>query len=607
MCAIFGIVGKSDLNLIKEISRTQIFRGPDKQDFYSDANLISIGNNRLAVIDVENGSQPMLSEDGRYVIVYNGCIYNFKEIKEYLISKNINFKTDCDTEVIVNSFMYFGTKCFNYFDGMWAIAIYDIKEKKCYLSRDYIGQKPLYYTVNKNYLLFSSQLKGILVDKKIKKRIKELSLKKYFSYSHIPAPLTIYEDIYQLEPGSFLEIDVKTLNIKKKIYWNILDGADNNLFFKNINENLFLNQFDNIIENHCISDNSPVLTLSGGVDSQLIFKSLSKKSNISTFTIGYENKSFDESRFVDEITNIQNKNIYVLDKEKIIEYFKDFTKKITDPIGDSSILPSYILFNQIKKISNVSIGGDGGDESFFGYITFDAFYIADKIKKIIPNFLNNIFIKITDFKIDNEDYITNKFKIKKFFQPLNYENKYFLPLWMSCLNLKKLNELFYNDFKLNEVFSETETIFSSNIELMRQAQYYYYKLYLPMVLNKIDQASMYNSVENRSPFLSKNIINFSLNLEVNKLYSIFNKKKFIKEKYSKTLDKRIFNQPKHGFALHKDLIINDKELIQSNIDESFLENKNFFYSAYNEYLLGNKEYGSYIWNELMINNLRQNH
>ena len=525
MCAIFGIVGKSDLNLIKEISRTQIFRGPDKQDFYSDANLISIGNNRLAVIDVENGSQPMLSEDGRYVIVYNGCIYNFKEIKEYLISKNINFKTDCDTEVIVNSFMYFGTKCFNYFDGMWAIAIYDIKEKKCYLSRDYIGQKPLYYTVNKNYLLFSSQLKGILVDKKIKKRIKELSLKKYFSYSHIPAPLTIYEDIYQLEPGSFLEIDVKTLNIKKKIYWNILDGADNNLFFKNINENLFLNQFDNIIENHCISDNSPVLTLSGGVDSQLIFKSLSKKSNISTFTIGYENKSFDESRFVDEITNIQNKNIYVLDKKKIIEYFKDFTKKITDPIGDSSILPSYILFNQIKKISNVSIGGDGGDESFFGYITFDAFYIADKIKKIIPNFLNNIFIKITDFKIDNEDYITNKFKIKKFFQPLNYENKYFLPLWMSCLNLKKLNELFYNDFKLNEVFSETETIFSSNIELMRQAQYYYYKLYLPMVLNKIDQASMYNSVENRSPFLSKNIINFSLNLEVNKLYSIFNKKR----------------------------------------------------------------------------------
>ena len=607
MCAIFGIVGKSDLNLIKEISRTQIFRGPDKQDFYSDANLISIGNNRLAVIDVENGSQPMLSEDGRYVIVYNGCIYNFKEIKEYLISKNINFKTDCDTEVIVNSFMYFGTKCFNYFDGMWAIAIYDIKEKKCYLSRDYIGQKPLYYTVNKNYLLFSSQLKGILVDKKIKKRIKELSLKKYFSYSHIPAPLTIYEDIYQLEPGSFLEIDVKTLNIKKKIYWNILDGADNNLFFQNINENLFLNQFDNIIENHCISDNSPVLTLSGGVDSQLIFKSLSKKSNISTFTIGYENKSFDESRFVDEITNIQNKNIYVLDKEKIIEYFKDFTKKITDPIGDSSILPSYILFNQIKKISNVSIGGDGGDESFFGYITFDAFYIADKIKKIIPNFLNNIFIKITDFKIDNEDYITNKFKIKKFFQPLNYENKYFLPLWMSCLNLKKLNELFYNDFKLNEVFSETETIFSSNIELMRQAQYYYYKLYLPMVLNKIDQASMYNSVENRSPFLSKNIINFSLNLEESKLYSIFNKKKFIKEKYSKSLDKRIFNQPKHGFALHKDLIINDKELIQSNIDESFLENKNFFYSAYNEYLLGNKEYGSYIWNELMINNLRQNH
>ena len=131
MCAIFGTVGIANLNLIKKISKKQIFRGPDEQNFYvSDDNLVCLGNNRLSVIDKENGKQPMFSKDKRYVTVFNGCIYNFLEIKKYLISKSINFKTNSDTEVVANSYMYFGEKAFNYFDGMWAIAIYDQEKKK---------------------------------------------------------------------------------------------------------------------------------------------------------------------------------------------------------------------------------------------------------------------------------------------------------------------------------------------------------------------------------------------------------------------------------------------------------------------------------------------
>ena len=163
MCAIFGVVGKNNNFLLKKISESQIYRGPDDQNFFIDIDKsIQLGSNRLAVVDKVGGQQPMLSEDENFVIVYNGCIFNFNEIKKFLEKKKINFKTNSDTEVLIKAFIHFGHKCFNYFDGMWACAIYDKKKNYLTLSRDFLGQKPLYYTTNNNQLILSSQLNGIL-------------------------------------------------------------------------------------------------------------------------------------------------------------------------------------------------------------------------------------------------------------------------------------------------------------------------------------------------------------------------------------------------------------------------------------------------------------
>ena len=156
---IFGIIGKSDTGLLKKMSKCQLYRGPDDQTFFTNKKFkISFGMNRLAVIDKKNGNQPMFSHDGRHLLIFNGAIYNFLELKKYL-EKKINFKTNSDTEVLVNSFNYWGKKCFNYFDGMWAVAIYDFKKNTTYLSRDYVGQKPLFFNHNKDLLIFSSQIK----------------------------------------------------------------------------------------------------------------------------------------------------------------------------------------------------------------------------------------------------------------------------------------------------------------------------------------------------------------------------------------------------------------------------------------------------------------
>ena len=608
MCAIFGIIGKSNLALIQNISNLQKFRGPDKQSFFDcEKGFLTMGNNRLSVIDAINGEQPMFSSDGRFVVVFNGCIYNFREIREALIHKKINFKSLSDTEVIANAFMYYGTRCFNFFDGMWAISIYDIKEKKIYLSRDYVGQKPLYYTKNNNYLLFSSQINGLFEDKNTIKKISLDGLKKFHSYSFIPAPETLYEDVFQVKPGEYLEIDVRSIEIKKKIYWDLENGPDYNEFFKEQKNSDYLSNFDNLLDQFYYADMRPALTLSGGIDSNIIFNRLSnKKKSLTTYTIGFDNNTFDESKYVKSLTNNSNKKIFKVENETLIDYFKKLSKKITEPNGDSSILPTYILFNKIKKNTKVAIGGDGGDESFFGYITFDAFLAANYTKKIVPKFLLKLIKSMTNFQNTNDSYMSNKYKIKKFFESININKEYILPAWMSPLNLEELNIKFNADIKYEDIFCDSKKIFDNKKNLLRNAQMYYYKLYLPMVLSKVDQASMFNSVENRSPFISKKVINFSLNENIENLYSFYNQKKFLKKKYSHSLDNEIFKRPKHGFAFQKNVILKNKDLISELMKSKYILNENFFKEKYSQFLNGNNYYANYVWNELIINIVQQN-
>jgi len=608
MCAIFGTIGKSNLNLLKEISQKQIFRGPDRQSFYvSPDNLVSMGNNRLSVIDQKNGNQPMYSNDKRYVVVFNGCIYNFNEIKEFLKKKKIEFITKSDTEVLINAYQYFGSKAFNYFDGMWAIAIYDQKNKELLLSRDYVGQKPLYYTKNNNYYIFSSQLEGILIDKEVKTKISKKNLREYFAYSHVPAPNTIFEKIYQVEAGQNLLINAQTLKYEKVCYWDLSNGPDYNLFIKKISEKNFKEDFKRIIDDHTIADKSPAVSLSGGLDSYLIMDYLcEKKKDFSTFTLGFDNKTYDEGKYVKEINKNIKKNIFYKNDDEIKKNFVELSKFFSDPIGDSSILPTYMIHKKIKKYSNVALGGDGGDESFFGYITFDAFNLAIKLKKIIPNIIFKIIARITNKVKISQDYLSLSKKMRKFFNSIHLNKKYLLPSWMCCLKSSDINELFNVDIDVDELFSSSNKIFSDEKNIMRKSQLYYFKFYLPMILKKVDQASMYNSIECRAPFLSKKIINFSLDSNVSKLYKLFNKKYFIKKIFSNDVPKNILNRKKHGFALPKEILLRDKNFIDDLLDHKILINKDFFDKKYSNFLNKSDDCSEYLWAELIINISLQN-
>lgn len=604
MCAIFGIIGKNNDYLLKKISESQIYRGPDEQNFFIDKEKsIHLGSNRLAVVDKVGGQQPMFSEDRNYVVIYNGCIFNFIEIKEFLEKKKINFETNSDTEVLTKAFAYFGNKCFNYFDGMWACAIYDRKKNCLTLSRDYLGQKPLFYYINNNQFIFSSQLNGILCDKDLKLSKDKIGIAKYFIHGFFPAPHTPYSEVKQLDPGSLIDIDLSNLSFKKKIYWDIASGPDYNIFFdKKFNKENFQIKFKEIINNYSISDKKMALSLSGGTDSFLTSYFLTNKiGKTSSFSLGFEDESYDESEIIKNLDLNLEKNVFKAKNEDLKNVFLSILNKNIDPVGDSSMIPTFLIFEKIKKFSNVAITGDGGDENFFGYIIFDGFKLGLILKKIFPKFLFKfINFILRPLKISDE-YMSFKKRVKTFFLGLDEKSEKLLLNWISTLSLKEIEENL--NIKINEqiFFQDIKKIYESNNDKMKFAQIYIFKYYLPVILNKIDQASMLNSVEARSPFLSKYIINFTLSEKTENIYSIFKKKKFILETFYEIIPKSIQKSKKHGFAFKKENILKDKKLVKDLIDEKNLNNKEFFYKKY-ENFLNTGNYSNYLWHEIILNN-----
>ncbi len=600
MCAIFGISGDYDKNLLQKMSSIQKHRGPDKTSYYlCKKNNFSLGMNRLSVIDKKLGSQPMFSYDHKVITVFNGTIYNFQEIKNYLKKKNIIFKTNSDTEVLANAFSYWGDKSFNFFDGMWAAAFYDFSKKTFTLSRDYLGQKPLYYSkLNKDKLIFSSQLDGLFKYNK-KFEFNKNNLQLFYKFNFCPAPYTLYKDILQVSPGEIIKFGKF---FKKKTYWDLKKGPNYNIFFKRDNIDSFKSKFDQLIKKFLISDKLPILSLSSGLDSNILNLKLEELNiKINKITIGFQNKTFDETRNIKLIKNLKKK---IMSQKDILSSFIQIKKKISFANGDGSLIPSYFLFKNIKKKTNVSNGGDGGDEVFFGYITFKAFWLLLILKKFIPLSCLKFLKKISkNIKYSNK-YIDFKKKINLFFKYIDKDP--------SLVNSYWINDIEDKDFKtlcpsknIHPEIKKLKKIYNTYKSKMKFCQFYYIKYYLPMVLDKIDNASMLNSVENRSIFLSKEFINFTLDQPINKNFDFLKNKKLLLKILDKKLLNKIPKQSKHGFAFPKNIILKNRKLVDKIIDKNFLTNNEFFENKYNEYFLNNRN-EVYLWNELILNVTRQN-
>ena len=587
MCGIAGFIYKdreAEEKLLRKMLSLIIHRGPDEEGVYVKDNC-AIGMRRLNIIDLNTGSQPIFSKDRKKVIVYNGEFYPFKKFRDDLEEK-YEFYTKTDTEVILHLYEEYGLSFVEKLSGMYAIAIWDETEKKLILVRDRVGIKPLYYTLtDSGTIVFGSEPKTILLHPEVKREVDPQALELFLSLEYIPAPLSIFKNIRKLPPAHFLIYKEGKIEVRE--YWKI-----ENKTFK-AEENEYIEGIDKLLEKsvkeRLISDVPLGAFLSGGVDSSSVVGKMRKigVDPLLTFSIGFDEKSYNELPFSQKVAEIFKTDHYI---EKVspntISLIKKLIFHLDDPIGDFSIFPTYLVSKIAKKRVTVSLSGDGGDELFAGY----EHYIAQKISNLtrkIPLLKQSasLLSSLLPPSPKKKGFVN---RIKRYSRGLNLSPSLRHFRWMLFLTLEEKKRLFSEKLKkeleldkeiherepLKKVFEKAKDFDPINGEL-----YIDFKTYLvDNILVKVDRMSMATSLEARVPILDHNLVEFAFKIPGQyKLKGLMTKYIF-KKNAEKMLPKEIVYREKQGFSIPiKNWLKNElKPLLYNFLSKENVEKIGFF-------------------------------
>lgn len=628
MCGIAGIIqnyNKLDLNKeIISITNVLSHRGPDNMGHWvSKSNNIALGHTRLSIIDLsQNGNQPMHSKNQRYVISFNGEIYNYRELKNKLMTKaNILWKSTTDTEVILQLLEFYTfEETLKLLQGMFAISIWDNKENCLYLARDRAGEKPLYYFANENFFIFASELKSIKKSLFFNDEINKESVLDLINHGYISAPNSIFKNTKKLEPGNYLVLNQKKMDYKIKRYWNI--NYQSNLK-KQIGKRSIEDNIENILlkslEKQLHADVPVGIFLSGGIDSSLIV-SLTTKLGFrpKTFTIGFDNNDFDESKDSKKIAQYLNTehHEHFLTSKDALNLIPKMQNIYCEPFGDSSQIPTYLISKIARQNVTVALSGDGGDELFGGYnrhIYANRFfscskYIPNNLRKLISTYLENSNIsKSKQFynlisKVIPKKYVLNNFsdkiiKIAKVID-VNGIDEFYEKITSNIIlygNIMKNQNIKFNEFSKLE--TDLNTILDKD-----------FNTYLPDdILCKVDRASMANSLEIRAPFLEQELIEYAFNLKFKEKVDFSNGKIPLRNILSKLLPKKLISKNKRGFGiplnnwLREELRDWSEDLIsRKNINEYDFFNYEAVHKLWKEHINGTRENQNILWPLLMF-------
>ncbi|MCK5416136.1 asparagine synthase (glutamine-hydrolyzing) [Candidatus Parcubacteria bacterium] len=615
MCGIAGYFGKGNRDALSEMTKTLHHRGPDDEGFFVDKN-VGLGHKRLSIIDLSlAGHQPMSNENDTVWLVFNGEIYNFKDLREELKGRH-NFKSNTDTEVIIHLYEEIGERVFEKLNGMFAIAIYDKRKSKIILARDRMGKKPLYYSLLGNNLIFASEVKAILKYPLFKKELDLKVLNKYLMYEYVPTPDSIFKNIKKLEPANFLVFDGQKEKINK--FWNIkfnngtcdfkLDNAVKELDKK----------FNLAVKRRLISDAPLGIFLSGGIDSSAIAYYAQRNSNkkIKTFSIGFKESSFDESNYARQVAKYlgTDHSEEILDSKKCLEIIPKIASQLDEPIADSSILPTYLLSNFASSKVKVVLGGDGGDELFCGYDTFIAHKMVEFYDKIPLFVRKKIIEKIISYLPTSHKNISFDFKAKSFIKGFYGKREYRDIRWMGSFDRKERENLFHNSMWSN-ISQDNEYIEIDNYLSMLDSNDYFNQLillYLRMymmddILVKVDRASMMNSIEVRTPLLDYELVEFANKLPLKYKINGFKTKYILRKLMEGKLPLEIIKRKKKGFGMPiASWISGDlKTMILDYLSEDVIKKQGLFNHIYINKLLSDhfskrKDNRKKIWTLFMF-------
>lgn len=558
MCGIAGFCNrKGDWRKdIENMNKRMFHRGPDAGGIWSNEDeTVVFGHRRLSIVDLsENGAQPMTSKSGRFTICFNGEIYNYKRLADKLLSekKVTAFRGSSDTEVLLEAFESYGIEeTIKQCKGMFAIALFDKETKKLYLLRDRVGEKPLYYGFVNGEFVFASDLGSIRALEGFQNPIEEKVLNIYFVHGYIPAPYSIYQDIYKLEPGCILELDAPYKEPKIKSYWSMTEAAvygQSHLFTGTEEE--AADELERLlkesIREQMVADVPVGAFLSAGIDSSTIvalMQSLSDRK-VRSFTIGMEDKAFNEAVAAKEIAahlGTDHTELYITDKDAK-EVIPSLAHMFAEPFADSSQIPTFLVSKMTREHVTVSLSGDGGDELFCGYVSYQS---IDRIWNKMKNVPYPIRKLASDLIVHNP-FITNKVHQTKgmllgaktpaqLYELSNQEE----PLSLQISKNKQFCSYKHNEYQYGAIEE-----LNHNIMLMDMTMYH-----PDDILVKVDRAAMAVSLETRVPMLDKDVVEFAWTLPIAYKKKDGVTKRVLRDVLYRYVPKEMMERPKKGFSI----------------------------------------------------------
>lgn len=566
MCGIAGFFypasepPRAASELLRKITRSLLHRGPDAEGYFEDRGL-GLGHRRLKIIDLEGGVQPMTSGDGRYTVVFNGEIYNFRDIRRRLEQRGRTFKTRSDTESLLQLFEEKGAACLPELEGMFAFAVWDRERRTLTAAVDPFGKKPFYYAgpeTTGGAFVFASEPRALLEHPGVSREPDRHAILKYLAFEYVPAPETIWSGVRKLRGGTAVEVSASGTRVFRytRPYGPAVFAKTEAGWLAEAQELL-----RDAVKKRLVSDVPLGVFLSGGLDSTAVLaemRALDPGRKIKTFTIGFEEASFDESAYARQAADFFSTE-HIEEKLTLAAMLREhraILAHLDEPMADASFIPTFLLSRLVRQSVTVALGGDGGDELFGGYPTFEAARLARRVDRWVPRPVQSMLTRAAQQLPVSMDNLSWDFKIKQFTKGLGYPPRARNQVWLGAFSDSELGPLLSAD--MIDVAAEAAGVYRGIDEALGEPaaddrddlQEFYFKFYLEGdILVKTDRASMAHSLEARSPLLDDRLVGTVRRIPADIRFGNGQPKYLFKKMLFGRIPGDILNRPKKGFGI----------------------------------------------------------
>ena len=591
MCGICGVAGGDPAggrDLVGRMCSALVHRGPDDEGTVQ-LDGVAFGIRRLSIIDLEGGHQPMHNEDSTVWVIQNGEIYNHLELRQLLIASGHSFNSHADTEVLVHGYEEWGEAMVERLNGMFAFAVLDRRRGTVFLARDRMGIKPLHYAIDGKRLVFASELKALLRDPALRREIDPVALDQYLAYEFVPSPRSIVRGISKLPPAHTLMWSVADGTHRLRRYWSPELGVDDAPRRRSLDE-----ECDELravlresVRKELISDVPLGVFLSGGIDSSAVTAMMTQLGgDVKSFSVGFADRSFDESGHARDVARhlgTEHREL-TLEPEMLLGLIPKLPSLLDEPLGDASIIPTYLLSQFTRRYVKVALGGDGGDELFAGYPTLQAHRLAGYYLRA-PRLLREGLVEPLVRRLPvSRGNLSFDFRAKRFVGGARYPIAERHQRWMGSFNAQERELLLSKVVRHQEVDGE-----AAYADPLNQVLAMDMRLYLENdILVKLDRASMMASLEGRVPLLNNDFVEYATHLPLNMKLRGLRSKFLLKRALHGLLPERILRRPKKGFGIPVAEWFRGplKEQMQSVLSPERIASKGFFDPAAVAALIG---------------------